>query len=166
VLVVEQAHDLGQRSRAVVDIEAQLGSVGAELTHVRLRSEAVRRALDALVIAHAQQDRVAGDLSFELTRRPVGDDLTVVDDHQPVTQLVGLLEIVRRQEDRRPAVSQRGDVAPEIGPRSANGARSSKSISSCARRLTVAAPSRYRRPFSTRFSRPVARSSAPPSWLT
>ena len=50
--------------------------------------------------------------------------------------------------------------------RSANSARSSSSISSSARRLTLAASPPYSRPWSTRFSRPVASSSAPPSWLT
>ena len=47
-----------------------------------------------------------------------GDDPALVDDHDPVAEGVGLVEVVGGEEHRRPALgAQPGDVVPEVGPR-------------------------------------------------
>ena len=45
-------------------------------------------------------DARQADLGLQLVRRPLGDDVPVVDDPDPVREHVGLLEVLRRQEDR------------------------------------------------------------------
>jgi hypothetical protein len=42
----------------------------------------------------------AGNPSFELRRRALGDDLAVVKDGNPVSQLVGLLEVLGGEEEQ------------------------------------------------------------------
>ena len=148
---------------------------------------------------------VPGDLLLERPRGALGDHRAVVDDHDPVTQHVGLIEVVRGQEDRGAPLPEAADVLPEIRPvlRVQPGARlvqeqhlglvhdAERDVEAAALAARVgghpavgepgqvqqgqhllrppgdlgpAAP--YSRPCSIRFSRPVASSSAPPSWLT
>ena len=47
-------------------------------------------------------DPLAADLRLELVGRAAGDDLAVVDDRDRVGELVRLLEVLRRQQQRRP----------------------------------------------------------------
>jgi hypothetical protein len=47
--------------------------------------------------------------------RSFDHDLAVVDDHQAVTECIGLFEVVRRQEDRRAMVAKHPDVVPQVG---------------------------------------------------
>ena len=57
-------------------------------------------------------------LLLELVGRARRDDRAVVDDQDPVAERVGLVEVVRGEEDRRPASSRSAaDVLPQVGPR-------------------------------------------------
>ena len=58
--------------------------------------------------------RARSDRRLELARRPLGDDLAVVDDRDPVGELVGLLEVLRAQQDRRALGDERADDAPDL----------------------------------------------------
>ena len=48
----------------------------------------------------------------ELSGRPLGDDHAALDDRHPVGELLRLLEVVRREEDRLAEVAQAGDDRP------------------------------------------------------
>src|SRR5215213_6027681 len=52
----------------------------------------------------------------ELPARPLGDDPAVVDERDPVAQLLGLFEVVRREQDRRALGVDPLDVVPELEP--------------------------------------------------
>ena len=55
----------------------------------------------------------AADLGLQRRRRALGDDLARGDDAEPVAELVGLLEVLRREEDRRALVAQAADLVPQ-----------------------------------------------------
>ena len=55
-------------------------------------------------------------LDGEVLARPLGDDLAVVDEGDPVAELLGLLDVVGRQQDRRPLLVDPLDVVPELEP--------------------------------------------------
>ena len=79
-------------------------AVGAGLADERLGADGLEHVLDGAL--DADRDDVTGDLALQLVGRALGHDRAVVDDRQPVGQRVGLLEVVGRQEDRRPALAQ------------------------------------------------------------
>ena len=61
-------------------------------------------------------DARQADLGLQLVRRPLGDDVPVVDDPDPVREHVGLLEVLRRQEDGDAVVAREPrDFLPERG---------------------------------------------------
>ena len=73
---------------------------------------------DLVVAGDLEVDEVAGHLRLEVVAGVRGDDPAPVDDHDPVAEGVGLVEVVGGQEHRRPALrAQPGDVVPEVGPR-------------------------------------------------
>ncbi len=55
--------------------------------------------------------------ALDLRGRTLADDLSLVDDDDPMSQCIGLLEIVRRQQHRLAALGQRADLLPETAPR-------------------------------------------------
>ena len=62
-------------------------------------------------------DDVGADLGLELVRRAPRDDHATVDDREPVAEAVGLLEVVRRQEQRHALGLQPPQLLPERGAR-------------------------------------------------
>ena len=62
-------------------------------------------------------DARAPDLRLELGGRALGDDLALVDDPDPVREDVGLLEVLRREEDGHAGLaSHQRDLVPDVGP--------------------------------------------------
>ena len=61
-------------------------------------------------------DPLAAELRLELVRRAARDDLAVVDDGDRVGQLVGLLEVLRRQQERRALADEVADDVPHPEP--------------------------------------------------
>jgi hypothetical protein len=55
----------------------------------------------------------APDLGLQLVRRPFGDQLAAGDDSHPVGELVGLLEVLRRQEDGGALLVEALDLLPD-----------------------------------------------------
>src|SRR5258708_24964569 len=62
-------------------------------------------------IGELEPDVAARNAPFELIGGALGDKLSAVEDSDPVGELVGLLEVLRREEDRDPA---RGEVADDL----------------------------------------------------
>ena len=52
----------------------------------------------------------------QLAAGPLADDLAVVDEGDPVAELLGLLQVVRGQQDRRPLLVDSLHVVPELEP--------------------------------------------------
>ena len=59
------------------------------------------RCAAASAPSELDRDHVVADLRLQALGRPLGDDLAGVDDRHPVAELVGLLQVLRRQEDGR-----------------------------------------------------------------
>ena len=72
--------------------------------------------LDLVAVADDDLDALAADLRLELVGRPAGDDLAVVDDGDRVGELVGLLEVLGRQEERHALAHEPADDLPHADP--------------------------------------------------
>jgi hypothetical protein len=73
------------------------------------------------VIGHGRVGRrylkdLAAGLGFQLVRRSSRDDLAMVDDHDVVGQLVGLVQVLRGEQDRDPVRDEAPDHRPHVGP--------------------------------------------------
>ena len=79
------------------------------------RLEPPRQLLEIAVGVHGH-DRVGADRLLELLRRAEREDLAVIHDADAVAELVGLLHVVRRQDDRLAGVVQAADDLPEADP--------------------------------------------------
>ena len=74
---------------------------------VAVRRRAAPRARGEVVaVVDDDLDALAADLRLELVGGAAGDDLAVVDDGDRVGQLVGLLEVLGRQQQRRALADQ------------------------------------------------------------
>jgi hypothetical protein len=79
----------------------------------------VRGGLEVGRAGEPQQDVAARDAALELVRGAFGDDLAVVQHSDPVGELVGLLEVLRGEEDGDAA----RDQVPHDLPHAAAAAR-------------------------------------------
>ena len=70
-------------------------------------------------VGEREPDVAARHQPLQLVRRPFGDQHPVVEDRDPMRELVGLVEVLRRQEDRHAA----GDEVPHGLPHHAAAAR-------------------------------------------
>ncbi len=96
-------HD--QPVHVVVDLELAAGQ----------GEEHVRRLLHVVGTDH-HLDALPADPALQLVRRALGDGHPVVDDHDPVGQVVGLLEVLGGEQDRRAPTDQVPDHRPQVGP--------------------------------------------------
>ena len=114
----------GRRPRAWATVGRRLAVVGVDEHAVGQPLHAfaepvelaVERLLDADREAHLQHlaRRVLGD---ELARAPLGDDLRLVHDHEAVAQLLGLVHVVGRQDQRHALLLEPVQAVPEQVPR-------------------------------------------------
>ena len=56
------------------------------------------------------------EIGLEVAGRALAHDQTVVDDREPIAELVGFLQVLRREEDRRPALVDAADLVPDRQP--------------------------------------------------
>jgi sulfane dehydrogenase subunit SoxC len=97
VLRVERTHDLGEAGLSGVEPNGDATWRRNELAEAL--EELGNRA--AAVLARGNDlDRRPAYLRLERIRRALGDDLTVVDDSDPIGKDIGFLEVLRGQEDR------------------------------------------------------------------
>ena len=68
-------------------------------------------------VRELERDRVAAQLALERVRRALGDDPAAVDDRERVGELVGLLEVVRRQQDRQLSCARQSPSSSHIAAR-------------------------------------------------
>ena len=81
-----------------------------------VRRQELHRPRDRGPVADDDLDPLAADLRLELVGGAAGDDLPVVDDGDRVGQLVGLLEVLRRQQQRRALAHEVADDVPHPEP--------------------------------------------------
>src|SRR5262249_17900332 len=75
-----------------------------------------RRAIGA--IAQSELDHVlASEADDQFLRCALGDDLAPVDDCDVITQSLGLVEIMRRQQDRPPLLAVSATTLPQLTAR-------------------------------------------------
>ena len=74
------------------------------------------RAPDERTLAHDQLDALAADHRLELVGGPARDRSPVVDDEHVARELVGLLEVLRGEQQRRAGGSQLADHVPHAEP--------------------------------------------------
>ena len=80
------------------------------------RRQDLHRPRDGGAVADDDLDPLAADLRLELVRGAAGDDLPVVDDRDRVGQLVGLLEVLGRQQEGRALADEAADDVPHAEP--------------------------------------------------
>ena len=116
--LVEVAHDLHEdRRAATAGRDRQLAGVLVERDiAVAILREQRHRARDGCAIAHDDLDPLATDLRLELVGGPAGDDPPVVDDGDRVGQLVGLLEVLGREQQGRALADETPDDVPHPQP--------------------------------------------------
>ena len=74
--------------------------------------QARRAGSMSVAIVDDDLDALAADLGLELVGRAPRDDLAVVDHGDRVGQLVGLLQVLRRQQQRRALAHEAADDVP------------------------------------------------------
>src|SRR5581483_5119125 len=113
--VVQQAHGLHEAVGAGVDRDRQSagGAVDVGFGHAET-VEHTRCARQLLVVACVDLDDVVARSGLELVGGPVGDDPAVVDDHDAAGQVVGLVEVLGRQQDVGTTGGERPDGVPQL----------------------------------------------------
>ena len=78
------------------------------------RIELAERAVVAPAVAELEPDDLRADARLQLVGGAAGDDLAAVEHGDHAGQLVGLLEVLRGQQDRHAVVGQVADGAPHL----------------------------------------------------
>src|SRR6059058_182977 len=124
-LVELEVGDLDTRGVERPDDVREIGLAGAEADADALdryagiaeAREDLRQPRRLIGIVRNRLDGRPADLGLELVGRPFGDDVTVVDDSDPVREHICLLEVLRGQEDGyRVLPREPGDLVPEGRP--------------------------------------------------
>ena len=82
----------------------------------RLRVRPVASRNTSSSVGSVVRPEALAQLGLELRRRALAHDHAVVDDRQPVAELVGLLEVLRGEEDRRAAAVDAPHLVPHGQP--------------------------------------------------
>ena len=77
-------------------------------------ASSARAGLELVGVRHREDDGGLARLVLELERRALGDDPAVVDDDDAVGELVGLLEVLRRQQQRRAVADEAAQHVPQL----------------------------------------------------
>ena len=112
---VEAPHGLGDRPAAVAQEDHHRAVADAR----RLRGHRLERRDGPAGLGGVLEDHlelVAADPRLQLVGRPLGDHGATVDHRDPVREPVGLVEVLGRQQDRRPLLHSGLDGLPELDP--------------------------------------------------
>ena len=114
LLGVERPHHLGQLRLAALEADGDAARGGAGL--LAEAGEDRGHPLAVRLLAGDRFDGRSADLGLQLGRRPLGDEMAVVDDPDPVGEGVGLLQVLGGEEDGDPVLGgQSRDLLPEGG---------------------------------------------------
>ena len=91
---------------------------GERLVVARRRADRARRRVQVPRAGEMQPDVATGDAALEFRGAALGDDAAVVEDRDPAGELIGLLQVLRGEEDRDATRNQVADDLPH-GPAAA-----------------------------------------------
>ena len=113
---VERANDADERLGPLRRVHHQAGLVGLEhrLLAGDFEQDAGREF--PLLLGHDRLDDRSADPRLELVGRTLGDELAVVDDPDAVSEVVDLLEVLGRHEQRRALRLEVADDVPDVDP--------------------------------------------------
>ncbi len=109
---VEPPDRLGDRTPPILEGHPEHAVFEPSIA-VRKRPQRREGGLALRGILQPNLEAVAADLSLQVVRRSLGDQPAAVDDGDPMGQMVGLVEVLRRQEDGRAVGDERLDHVPE-----------------------------------------------------
>ena len=113
---VEQPEGVGQARRPVRDRHEQRSAAGVDGRGLGAdRREELLDLGEAGGVGERELEALAADLPFELVGGALGDDPAVVDDDDLVREQVGLLEVLRREQQRGAAGDELLDDVPHVG---------------------------------------------------
>ena len=110
---VESAHHLAEHDRAVGGWHLHDFTLEAEIT-IADPGECLARGAGAFDIGHAYLDHRPTHAGLQLGRGALGDHPAVVDDRDAVGEAVGLLEVLRGQQQRGPFAHEVFDDLPQL----------------------------------------------------
>src|SRR4051794_13492281 len=113
--LVERSHDRSDLGRSAGDGDREVAAIRGRPVIAEPRHHLVGK-LQVGPLDERQVEMRAPDLGLQHRGRALGDDPPAADDPDAVGQLIGLLEVLRREEDRRPLVAQPPDLLPERDP--------------------------------------------------
>ena len=117
VALVQAAGGGHQRGGAAFGRQRQAPVLGIDLRLAVSQLGDGRQGLVQIARAgHPQLDDVAAQLVLQLVGRTFGDHLAVVDHDDPMGEAVGLVQVLRRQEDRGAVGDQGLDEPPHLDP--------------------------------------------------
>src|SRR6266516_3927182 len=98
---LERRENRRDRTRTACDPGAQELAVETDLVNILERGDNPF-CITALAVDELDGHGISLELALELLRRPLDRDSSPADDREAVCQLIGLLQIVRREQDRQP----------------------------------------------------------------
>ena len=122
--LVEPSHGLREYARAGADRHADRAALALRLPRpVGHRPERLERTIAVGGLTEDDLDALAAVAVLQLVGRALGDHAAVVDHRDLVGQVVGLLEVLRREENGRALPHELGDHVPHRQPRAGVEAR-------------------------------------------
>jgi hypothetical protein len=106
--VVEPVEQGPQRPQAAIAGHLQ----GERLVVSRRRAEGPGRRFQLVRVGELQPDVPAGDAALELLGGALGDDPALIEDRDPVGELIGLVQVLGGEEDRYPVGGETADDLP------------------------------------------------------
>ena len=113
--LVERAHDCARQPTAAVDRRAQAPPVLAHV-HGTGDERTERGRCGGMGLAERELQARPADLRLQLGRGAAGDHAAVVDHHDPVGELVGLVEVLGRKQQRHAIGDEPSDHVPHPHP--------------------------------------------------
>src|SRR5262249_56991661 len=109
---VEPVEQGPQRPEAAVAGHLQ----GEGLVVPRRRAERLGRRFQVMRAGELQLDVPAGDAALELLGAALGDDPALVEDRDPIGEMIRLVQVLRGEEDRDATGGETADDLPYVAP--------------------------------------------------
>src|SRR5579884_4530042 len=110
---VEVAHDGGEQLRAVCDRHDEVAALSSDLRFARtVGKDGLQSCFQIASVRDGQFEPLAADTGLQVVGGSVGDDAPLIDDGDAVGELIGLLQVLRGQQDGGAIGSKVADNLP------------------------------------------------------